>query len=249
MSNRNNDMTETGLAPDYGEPSAFAAPAVAPAPADMTVQLANSLATQIDRAAETVQELARRVACGVILTGWLLGKAKMAEPRAWGKRFGKGGFDFTQQRANQFVRCAAAVWERARAAGCEADFTAQADAALESYRQNPTALPVLPVLARLESTQWVSVHAMMIELGVIAPRRVLALPKPAQEQPAPVLPGLEELCAQCWTEASRMVGNMKLFVQEDAANLNKQQRATLRDELQALMDELDRLDNVAPALN
>ena len=197
-----------------------------------------------------IGELAKRVACGVALTGWLLNKARMANPRGFGKLYGKeGGFTFSQTRGSQFLRCVAALYDRAVAAGVGEDFVAQMDAAVESFRANPAAIPSLPVMDALENDKWVSVHAMMLELGVLRPAKIRQLPKPEPDgEDSPALPGLDDLCAQHWSTASKMLDSFHFFIQQDAGNLNKQQRTELREHLQGLLAELDRLEATAPAL-
>ena len=248
----NDGVVSTGLTPDYNDqPSAFAVDTGADRMLLKIddVYVASRLCALVERTSAQIGELAKRVACGVALTGWMVLKVKMANPRGFGKLFGKEGFSFSQKRGSQFLRCAAALHDRAVAAGVGDDFVSQMDAALEAFKMTPNAIPSLPVMDALENDKWVSVHAMMLELGVVRPTRVRQLPKPEPEKETPALPGLEELCSQTWTTASRMLHDFQFFMRNDVENLNNLQRMQLRESLKELLIELDKMDAIAPAMN
>ncbi len=193
---------------------------------------------------------------GVVALGFAFVEAKRTNPRGFTKLFLQaqndvlkpGMFGCTYATANKYIKTAAAIWERARAAGKAADLEAQVAAFLVDAQTFEAPQRDIPVLRELVDTEWVSLNQVMVELGVLKPgkHRALVTDTPA---PSPVLPGLEEYCQQAWENTSSALGVFRELMQTDIPRLNAQQRHTLRDELRAVLDELDRIEAAAPALD
>lgn len=262
-------MMSTGLAPDYEEqPSAFG---MTNDQRPLTIEddglpssdiillkidpvyMVTRLGVQLDEASAKINEIAKHIACGVLMQGYLLNEIKAQSPGKWGARCGKkGDIPMCQTRANQIIGCLLEMWRRAEAAKRGETFLHQLRAAVEAYRENPNVIPTLPVLDELEIENWVSVHGMMITLGVInAKKKVHAIPDETQDKSKPAANSAEALDSQKnlhWSTASKMLDSFHYFMQQDAGNLNKQQRSELREQLHELLAELDRLEATAPAL-
>jgi len=192
----------------------------------------------------------------VVAMGFILGEARRLHsgnfkklfPQKAGEAVRPGMFACSYVTANNYIKTAAAVWQRAEAAGKAAELERQAAAYIADAQAFEAPQREIPVLAELVSTEWVSMTQVMLELGVIKPgkHRRLADGAPAE---APALPGLEELAAQAWNNTAAALGSFRSLMENDIPRLNLRQRHALRDELQGMLAELDRLETAAPALD
>lgn len=235
--------------------------AVAEFHAELTPPQLIAIGTNINRAmtqaGQQIVALQRGMVCGAVALGFLLLEAqkvavrhKMAWRNCFVTRGGKpkqGQFPFSYSTGLKYTQTAQAVYERAAVAGKARDLCAQVGAYLQDAMTFDAPARGIPVLGELIDTDAISVSQVMVELGIIRPGRHAALP--AEEAPqAPVLPGLDDLMAQSWEAATRLVGGFRLFMEHDVARLSAQQRGTLRQELKALLGKLDDLEKAAPGL-
>lgn len=235
--------------------------AVAEFHAELTPPQLIAIGTNINRAmtqaGQQIMALQRGMVCGAVALGFLLLEAqkvavrhKMAWRNCFVTRGGKpkqGQFPFSYGTSLKYTQTAMAVYERAAVAGKARDLFAQVGAYLQDAMTFDAPARGIPVLGELIDTDAISVSQVMVELGVISPGRHAALP--AEEAPqAPVLPGLDDLMAQSWEAATRLVGGFRLFMEHDVARLSAQQRGTLRQELKALLGKLDDFEKAASGL-
>ena len=235
--------------------------AVAEFHAELTPPQLIAIGTNINRAmtqaGQQIVALQRGMVCGAVALGFLLLEAqnvarrhKMAWKKCFTTRGGKpkqGQFPFSYGTSLKYTQTAMAVYERAAVAGKARDLFAQVGAYLQDAMTFDAPARGIPVLGELIDTDAISVSQVMVELGVISPGRHAALP--AEEAPqAPVLPGLDDLMAQSWEAATRLVGGFRLFMEHDVARLSAQQRGTLRQELKALLGKLDDFEKAASGL-
>ncbi len=235
--------------------------AVAEFHAELTPPQLIAIGTNINRAmtqaGQQIVALQRGMVCGAVALGFLLLEAqkvavrhKMAWRNCFVTRGGKpkqGQFPFSYSTGLKYTQTAQAVYERAAVAGKARDLCAQVGAYLQDAMTFDAPARGIPVLGELIDTDAISVSQVMVELGIIRPGRHAALP--AEEAPqAPVLPGLDDLMAQSWEAATRLVGGFRLFMEHDVARLSAQQRGTLRQELKALLGKLDDFEKAAPGL-
>lgn len=235
--------------------------AVAEFHAELTPPQLIAIGTNINRAmtqaGQQIMALQRGMVCGAVALGFLLLEAqkvavrhKMAWRNCFVTRGGKpkqGQFPFSYGTSLKYTQTAMAVYERAAVAGKARDLFAQVGAYLQDAMTFDAPARGIPVLGELIDTDAISISQVMVELGVISPGRHAALP--AEEAPqAPVLPGLDDLMAQSWEAATRLVGGFRLFMEHDVARLSAQQRGTLRQELKALLGKLDDFEKAASGL-
>ncbi len=205
--------------------------------------------------ARRIIDAQRNMLCGVLAMGFIFGEARKQHPNGFHKLFPKkqgekltpGMFACSYSTANNYIKVAAAIWLRADAAGLAADLEAQVAAYVHAAMSVDTPADGIPVLMKLINTEWISMHQVMVELGVIKPARHRTLVNDAPAD-TPALPGLADYCQQAWQNTSAALGSFRELMTTDIPRLNPQQRHTLRTELRGLLAELDRLETAAPEL-
>lgn len=215
----------------------------------------NNLTRGLVTSAQQMLRLQVSMLHSVVAMGFILGEARRLHfgdftkmfPKKQGDEIKPGMFACSRTTAHNYIRTADAIWQRAAAAGKAAELEQQVSAYIVDAQTFDAPQREIPVLHELVNTEWVSMHQVMVELGVIKPARHKAL---ANEQPAeqPALPGLEEYCRQAWENTTTALGAFRSLMETDIPRLNLQQRHTLRDELQRMLAELDRMETAAPAL-
>lgn len=242
------------------EPAAAAPTAMSTPRSQFTlVQLTtagNNLSRGLLTSAQQMLRLQVSMLHSVVAMGFILGEARRLHfngfvklfPKKQGEEIKPGMFACSYTTANNYIKTADAVWQRAAATGKAAELEQQVAAYIVDAQTFDAPQRDIPVLHELVNSEWVSMHQVMVELGVIKPARHKAL---ANEQPAeqPALPGLEEFCRQAWENTTTALGAFRSLMETDIPRLNLQQRHTLRDELRVILAELDRLETAAPALN
>lgn len=215
----------------------------------------NNLTRGLVTSAQQMLRLQVSMLHSVVAMGFILGEARRLHfgdftkmfPKKQGDEIKPGMFACSRTTAHNYIRTADAIWQRAAAAGKAAELEQQVSAYIVDAQTFDAPQREIPVLHELVNTEWVSMHQVMVELGVIKPARHKAL---ANEQPAeqPALPGLEEYCRQAWENTTTALGAFRSLMETDIPRLNLQQRHTLRDELKSMLAELDRMETAAPEL-
>ncbi len=222
---------------------------------DALTTAGNNLTRGMVAAAQQMLRLQTSMLHSVVAMGFILGEARKLHfknftklfPKKQGDEIKPGMFACSYNTANNYIKTATAIWQRAAAAGREQALEQQVRAYIVDAQTFDAPQREIPVLAELINTEWVSMHQVMLELGVIKQghHRQLANNEPAEQ---PALPGLEEYCRQAWENTTSALGAFRSLMETDIPRLNLQQRHTLRDELQRILTELDRLETAAPAL-
>lgn len=222
---------------------------------DALTTAGNNLTRGMVAAAQQMLRLQNSMLHSVVAMGFILGEARKLHfknftklfPKKQGDEIKPGMFACSYYTANNYIKTATAIWQRAAAAGREQALEQQVRAYIVDAQTFDAPQREIPVLAELVNTEWVSMHQVMLELGVIKQghHRQLANNEPAEQ---PALPGLEEYCRQAWENTTTALGAFRSLMETDIPRLNLQQRHTLRDELQRILTELDRLETAAPAL-
>ncbi len=247
-----------GLVPAQAAPAPVA---MAEFHTELTPQQLITIGSNINRAmtqaGQQIVLLQRGMVCGAVALGFLLLEGQKVAARhkmPWKKCFitrgaqpAPGQYPFSYSTALKYCQTAMAVYERAAAAGKAGDLFAQVAAYLQDAMTFDAPARGIPVLGELIDTDAISVAQVMVELGIIKPGKHAALPA-ADEQQTPALPGLEDMMAQSWATATRLVGGFRLFMDNDLARLNAQQRDTMRQELKTLLRKLDDFEKAAPGL-
>lgn len=191
----------------------------------------------------------------VVAMGFILGEASRLHfgdftklfPKKQGDEIKPGMFACSYNTAHNYIKTSTAIWRRAAAAGREQALEQQVRAYIVDAQTFDAPQREIPVLHELVNTEWVSMHQVMVELGVIKPARHKTL---ANEQPAerPVSKELADLVKNAWENTSNALDVWRHLMKTDIPRLNLQQRHALRDELKSVLAELDRLETAAPEL-
>lgn len=215
----------------------------------------NNLTRGLVTSAQQMLRLQVSMLHSVAAMGFILGEARRLHfgdftklfPKKQGDEIKPGMFACSRTTAHNYIRTAEAIWQRATAAGKAAELEQQVSAYIVDAQTFDAPQREIPVLHELVNTEWVSMHQVMVELGVIKPTRHKAL---ANEQPAerPVSEELADLVKNAWENTSNALGVWRHLMETDIPRLNAQQRNELRTELQSILDELDRIKISAPAL-
>lgn len=218
----------------------------------------NNLTRGLVTSAQQMLRLQVSMLHSVVAMGFILGEAKRLHfgdftklfPKKQGDEIKPGMFACSRTTAHNYIRTADAIWQRAAAAGKAAELEQQVSAYIVDAQTFDAPQCEIPVLAELVNTEWVSMHQVMLELGVIKQghHRQLANNEPA-EQPAvsPVSEELADLVKNAWENTSNALNVWRHLMKTDIPRLNLQQRHTLRDELKSMLAELNRLETAAPA--
>lgn len=219
----------------------------------------NNLTRGLVTSAQQMLHLQVSMLHSVVAMGFILSEARRLHfgdftkmfPKKQGGEVKTGMFAISRTTAHNYIRTADAIWQRAAAAGKAAELEQQVSAYIVDAQTFDAPQREIPVLHELVNTEWVSMHQVMVELGVIKPARHKALPneQPA-EQPAerPVSEELADLVKNAWENTSNALGVWRHLMETDIPHLNLQQRHALRDELKSMLAELDRMETAAPAL-
>lgn len=215
----------------------------------------NNLTRGLVTSAQQMLRLQVSMLHSVVAMGFILGEAKRLHfgdftkmfPKKQGDEIKPGMFACSRTTAHNYIRTADAIWQRAAAAGKAAELEQQVSAYIVDAQTFDAPQREIPVLHELVNTEWVSMHQVMVELGVIKPARHKAL---ANEQPAvrPVSEELADLVKNAWENTSNALDVWRHLMKTDIPRLDLQQRHTLRDELKSMLAELDRLETAAPEL-
>lgn len=215
----------------------------------------NNLTRGLVTSAQQMLRLQVSMLHSVVAMGFILGEARRLHfgdftkmfPKKQGDEIKPGMFACSRTTAHNYIRTADAIWQRAAAAGKAAELEQQVSAYIVDAQTFDAPQREIPVLHELVNTEWVSMHQVMVELGVIKPARHKTL---ADEQPAerPVSKELADLVKNAWENTSNALGVWRHLMETDIPRLNAQQRNELRTELQSILDELDRIKISAPAL-
>lgn len=222
---------------------------------DALTTAGNNLTRGMVAAAQQMLRLQNSMLHSVVAMGFILAEARKLHFKNFTKMFPKkqgdeikpGMFACSYNTANNYIKTATAIWQRAAAAGREQALEQQVRAYIVDAQTFDAPQREIPVLAELVNTEWVSMHQVMVELGVIKPTRHKTL---ANEQPAerPVSEELADLVKNAWENTSNALDVWRHLMKTDIPRLNLQQRHTLRDELKSMLAELDRMETAAPAL-
>lgn len=215
----------------------------------------NNLTRGLLTSAQQMLRLQTSMLHSVVAMGFILAEARKLHfknftklfPKKQGDEIKPGMFACSYSTANNYIKTATAIWQRAAAAGREQALEQQVRAYIVDAQTFDAPQREIPVLAELVNTEWVSMHQVMVELGVIKQghHRQLANNEPAEQ---PALPGLKEYTKQAWAATTEVLKGFRLLFQKEIPALDLQQRHTLRDELQRMLAELDRIETAAPAL-
>ncbi len=216
----------------------------------------NNLTRGLVACGQQIMRLQGTMLRNVTAMGFIIAAARRQHPRGFCQLFPKkqgdtikpGMFACSYVTAYKYEKTAAAIWQRACAAGRQQELEAQVNAYLVDAQTFDAPQSDIPVLHELIDTEWVSMHQVMVELGVINPGKHRALPSAAPAE-TPALPGMEDYCAQAWQNTSSALASFRELMLTDIPRLDMQQRHTLREELQGMLAELDRMEAAAPAMN
>lgn len=211
----------------------------------------NNLTRGLLTSAQQLLRLQVSMLHSVVAMGFILGEARRLHfgeftrlfPKKQGSEIKPGMFACSLRTAQNYIRTADAIWQRAAAAGKAAELEQQVSAYIVDAQTFDAPQREIPVLHELVNTEWVSMHQVMVELGVIKPARHKAL---ADDRP--VSEELADLVKNAWENTSNALGVWRHLLATDIPHLNAQQRNELRTELQSILDELDRIKTSAPAL-
>lgn len=222
---------------------------------DALTTAGNNLTRGMVAAAQQMLRLQNSMLHSVVAMGFILGEARKLHfknftklfPKKQGDEIKSGMFACSYNTANNYIKTATAIWQRAAAAGREQALEQQVRAYIVDAQTFDAPQREIPVLAELINTEWVSMHQVMLELGVIKQghHRQLANNEPAEQTISKELADIEK---NAWENTTNTLKTFRFLMETDIPRLNLQQRHTLRDELQRILTELDRLETAAPAL-